>query len=181
MKNFISLATLFAVSLVPAAAQRIPVGTIINVRTIDRVESESSSSGATFRASLTDAIVVGGRTIAPAGADAQLRVVEVKQAGKVQGKAELTVTLASVTANGQVINLTTANTTSVGKGKGKGTGIKTGVGAGVGAALGAIFGGGRGAAIGAGAGAAAGAGVAMVMAGPRVVIPSETRLSFAVR
>ena len=181
MKNFISLTTLFALSLTVVAAQQIPAGTIINVRTIDRVESESSSSGETFRASLTDPIVVGGQTIAPAGADALLRVVDVKQAGKVKGKAELTVTLASVTAHGQVINLTTANTTSVGKGKGKGTGIKTGVGAGIGAALGAIFGGGKGAAIGAGAGAATGAGVAMVMSGPRVVIPSETRLSFAVR
>ena len=181
MKNFISLAALFALSVAPASAQQIPAGTIINVRTIDRVESESSSSGETFRASLTDPIVVSGRTIAPAGADAMLRVVDVKEAGKVRGKAELTVTLASITSNGQVINLTTANTTSVGKGKGKGTGIKTGVGAGIGAALGAIFGGGKGAAIGAGAGAATGAGVAMVMSGPRVVIPSETRLSFAVR
>jgi len=159
----------------------VPRGTTVNVRTIDRIESESSRTGQTFRASLADPLVVNGVTIAPVGSEAELRIVELKSAGKVRGNAELTVTLASVTALGEVINLSTENTTSRSGGKGKGTAVKTGVGAGIGAALGAIFGGGKGAAIGAGAGAATGAGVSMAMAGPRVVIPSETRMSFTVR
>jgi len=163
------------------AAVPVPRGTTITVRTIDRIESESSRTGQTFQASLADPLIVDGVTIAPLGSPAELRIEELKSAGKVRGNAELTVTLASVTANGAVINLTTENSTSRSGGKGKGTAVKTGIGAGIGAALGAIFGGGKGAAIGAGAGAATGAGVAMVMAGPRVVIPSETRLSFTVR
>jgi hypothetical protein len=180
MKKLI-FSTLASALLALAAVPRIPAGTIVSVRTIDRVESESSREGQFFRASLAEPIIVRGRTVAPAGSDAQLRVIDVKDAGKVKGSAELTVTLVSVTANGEVLNLTTENTTSKSGGKGKGTAVKTGVGAGIGAALGAIFGGGKGAAIGAGAGAATGAGVSMVMQGPRVVIPSETVLSFAVR
>jgi hypothetical protein len=164
-----------------AAIPQIPAGTVISVKTIDRIESDDSREGQMFRASLAEPIVVNGATVAPRGSDAQLKVVEVKDAGRVKGRAELTVTLVSVTADGQTVNLLTENTTSQSKGKGKGTATKTGIGAGVGAALGAIFGGGKGAAIGAGAGAATGAGVAMVMQGPRVVIPSETQLSFAVR
>ncbi len=163
------------------ASSRVPPGTAIAVRTIDRIESESSREGQFFRASLAEPIIVDGKILAPAGADAQLRIAEVRNAGKVRGNAELTVTLASVTVDGQEMSLSTENSTSTGKGKGKGTATKTGIGAGIGAALGAIFGGGKGAAIGAGAGAATGAGVAMVMSGPRVVIPSESRLSFVVR
>lgn len=160
---------------------QVPPGTVISVRTIDRVESDSSREGQLFRASLAEPIMVDGKIMAPTGADAQLKITEVKSAGKTRGNAELTVTLASITVDGQEMSLSTENTTSRGKGKGKGTATKTGIGAGIGAALGAIFGGGKGAAIGAGAGAATGAGVAMVMSGPRVVIPSETRLSFVVR
>ena len=169
----------FLVSLEGAA--RIPPGTTIQVRTIDRIESDSNREGQFFRASLAEPIILQGNTLAPTGADAQLRITEVRKSGKVRGNAELTVTLASVTVNGEVLNLNTENATTRGAGKGKGTAVKTGVGAGIGAALGAIFGGGKGAAIGAGAGAATGAGVSIVMSGPRVVIPSETRLSFTVR
>jgi hypothetical protein len=180
MKKLI-FSTLAGTLLALAAVPQIPPGTIISVTTIDRVESESSRQGQFFRASLAEPIKVNGRTIAPVGSDAQLRITDVKDSGKVKGSAELTVTLVSVTARGEILNLTTENTTTNSGGKGKGTAVKTGVGAGIGAALGAIFGGGKGAAIGAGAGAATGAGVSMVMQGPRVVIPSETRLSFAVR
>ena len=181
MKHFLLVSAIAACACL-AAATTIPRGTLVTVRTIDRVESESSREGQLFRASLAEPILVGGETVAPMGSEAQLRITEVKNAGKVRGKAELTVTLVSVTAaNGDVVNLVTENATRESGGKGKGTAVKTGVGAGIGAALGAIFGGGKGAAIGAGAGAATGAGVAMVMSGPRVVIPSETRLSFAVR
>ena len=55
------------------------------------------------------------------------------------------------------------------------------IGAAAGAILGGIFGGARGVAIGAGAGAGAGAAVAMATKGPRVSIPSETRLSFTIQ
>ena len=164
-----------------AAISQIPAGTVISVKTIDRIESDSNSQGQTFRASLAQPLVVDGRTVAPIGADAQLRVVELREAGRVAGKAEVAVTLFSVTAYGETMNVTTESAITKSGSKTKGTAVKTGIGAGVGAALGAIFGGGKGAAIGAGAGAATGAGVAMITKGPRVVIPSETLLTFAVR
>ncbi len=183
MKSLIrySLLNVLTAFVALSAITQIPPGTVVSVKTIDRVESDSNREGQTFRASLADPIVVNGNTVAPVGSDAELRIVELKEAGRVKGSAELTVTLVSVTANGERINLVTDNTTNKSGGKGKGTATKTGIGAGVGAALGAIFGGGKGAAIGAGAGAAAGAGVSMITSGPRVVIPSESRLSFVVR
>lgn len=49
----------------------------------------------------------------------------------------------------------------------------------LGAAIGALAGGGAGAGIGAGSGAAAGTLTRVVLSGPRVRIPAETRLQFA--
>lgn len=180
MKRLIST-MVAAAALTFAAIPQIPAGTVVSVKTIDRIESDSNTTGQTFRASLADPIIVNGNTVAPVGSDAVLTLVEAKDAGKIKGKAALTVTLTSVTANGETVNLLTESTTTKSGSKAKGTAVKTGVGAGIGAALGAIFGGGKGAAIGAGAGAATGAGVSMITKGPRVVIPSETLLSFAVR
>jgi outer membrane lipoprotein SlyB len=56
--------------------------------------------------------------------------------------------------------------------------VKSGGGAALGAIIGAIAGGGRGAAIGAVTGAAAGGAVQVMTKGPKVKIPSETRLTF---
>ena len=51
-------------------------------------------------------------------------------------------------------------------------------GAALGAIIGAIAGGGKGAAIGAVSGAGAGTAVQVITGGPKVQIPSETRLTF---
>jgi hypothetical protein len=171
---------MFCVTAAGAMAQRIPAGTVINVRTIDRIESKEAQVGRNYRASLAENVVVNGRTVAARGDEAQLQVVENNKAGKLKGNAELVVTLVSVRTNRRTLTLNTENSTTESGGKGKSSAIKTGVGAGIGAAIGAIAGGGKGAAIGAGVGAGAGAGVAM-MSGPRVEIPSETLLSFTVR
>ena len=164
-----------------AMAQKIPTGTVISVRTIDRIDSKETGLGRTYLASLMDDVVVGGQTIAVRGANAKLRVVTLKKAGKVKGNAELAVTLESLTrSNGRSARVSTENSTSASGGKGKDTALKVGIGAGIGAAIGAIAGGGKGAAIGAGVGGAAGTGLAL-MTGPHVVIPPETLMTFTVR
>jgi len=181
MKNALLTATfLFCATAAGALAQRIPAGTVINVRTIDRIESKEAQVGRNYRASLEQDLIVNGRTLAAKGAEAQLQVVENKKAGKLKGNAELVVTLVSLRTTRRTVNVNTENSTTESGGKGKSSAIKTGVGAGIGAAIGAIAGGGRGAAIGAGVGAGAGAGVAM-MSGPKVDIPSETPMTFTVR
>jgi len=182
MKNFAMTAIVYGLVLASGAlGQKIPSGTVISVRTIDRIDSKESGVGRTYQASLVDDVVVGGRTIAARGANAQLRVVEMKKAGKVKGNAELAVTLDGLTrSNGKMARVTTENSTTASGGKGKDSALKVGIGAGIGAAIGAIAGGGRGAAIGAGVGGAAGTGLAL-MTGPHVSIPSETPMTFTVR
>ena len=182
MKNLAMSAMALGFALASGAmAQKIPAGTVISVRTIDRIDSKESGVGRTYQASLVDDVVVGGRTIAARGANAQLRVVEMKKAGKVKGNAELAVTLDSLTrSKGTSTRVSTQNSTSASGGKGKDSALKVGIGAGIGAAIGAIAGGGKGAAIGAGVGGAAGTGLAL-MTGPHVVIPSETPMTFTVR
>ncbi len=181
MKNqWMTAIFLLCATAVSVMAQRIPAGTVINVRTIDRIESKEAQVGKNYRASLDQDLIVNGRTIAAKGAEAQLQVVENKKAGKLKGNAELVVTLVSLRTTRRTVTVNTENSTTESGGKGKSSAIKTGVGAGIGAAIGAIAGGGKGAAIGAGVGAGAGAGVAM-MSGPKVDIPSETMMSFTVR
>lgn len=160
--------------------QRIPKGTSITVRTAEAIDSSSADSSRTYRATLDEAIEKSGRTIVPKGADALLKVVEAKNAGRVKRQAELSVALASVSVAGRMVDVETESVTTKGGSRGKRTGVGTGVGAGLGAAIGAIAGGGKGAAIGAGAGAAAGAGTAIMTGGSKVKIPSETRLTFVV-
>jgi hypothetical protein len=156
----------------------IPAGTNLVVRIIDPVDSETASTGQTYRASIDQPISVAGEVLIRRGADAVVKLVEVKEAGKLTGKAELTLALASVTVDGKVIAINTQNIVEDSAARGKSTATKAGAGAVLGAVIGGIAGGGKGAAVGAGAGAGAGTAVEAVSKGPKVKIPSETRLTF---
>ncbi len=160
------------------ASKQVPQGTEVVVRLIDTIDSEKSKEGDTFRASLDEPLTVGNDQIAPRGADATLKLVQSKESGKLTGRAELTVDLASVTIGGKQVAFDTTSVTQTSSSRGKRTAeTAAGVGA-VGAIIGAIAGGGKGAAIGAASGAAAGVGAQVFMKGQRVLIPSETLLTF---
>jgi hypothetical protein len=156
----------------------IPSGTNLVVRIIDAVDSEKASAGQTFRASIDQPVTAGGEILIPRGADALVKLVEAKEAGKLTGHAELTLALSSVTVDGRVIEINTQSITQESDSRGKRTATKAGGGAVLGAIIGGLAGGAAGAAAGAGAGAAAGTGVEAVSKGPKVKIPSETRLTF---
>jgi hypothetical protein len=164
------------------AAVRAPVevtaGTNIVVRIIDPIDSEKATTGQTYRASIDQPIAVGGDIVIPRGADALVKLVESKEAGKLTGRAELTLQLDSVTVDGRVIQINTQNITQESDARGKRTATKAGGGAVLGAIIGGLAGGAGGAAAGAAAGGAAGAGVEAISKGPKVKIPSETRLTF---
>lgn len=164
------------------AAARGPVeisaGTNIVVRIIDAIDSEKAVTGQTYRASIDQPISVGDDVVIPRGADAMVKLVESKEAGKLTGRAELTIALQSVTVDGRSIPINTQNITQESDARGKRTATKAGGGAVLGAIIGGIAGGAGGAAAGAAAGGAAGAGVEAISKGPKVKIPSETRLTF---
>jgi hypothetical protein len=166
-------------ALVTKAGNReIPGGAQITVRLIDEIDSEKSREGEQFKASLDDPLTVNGETLAPRGADAMVRLATAKESGKLTGRAELTVELASVMISGLSVTFNTSSVSQASGSRGERTAKVTAGTAAVGAIIGAIAGGGRGAAIGAGAGAAAGAGSQVFMKGQRVRIPSETVLTF---
>lgn len=166
-------------SQTPAPPGRtIPSGTTITVRTIDAINSRTAKEGQVFHASLDQPITVGGALVAPAGADVSLKLVKVKQSGHFIGTTDLTVTIASLTINGKPVPLQVGEVVKSSSGRGKRSAIAVGGGAAVGAILGGIFGGKKGAAIGAAAGGGAGAAAQIVTKGQKVVIPSETLLTF---
>jgi hypothetical protein len=156
----------------------IPAGANIVVRLIDGVDSEKASVGQTFRAAIDQPISVAGEIVIPRGADAIVRLVDSKESGKLTGRAELTLSLSSITVDGKVVEINTQNITEESDARGKRTAAKSGGGAVLGAVIGGLAGGAKGAAAGAGAGAAAGAGVEAMSKGPKVKVPSETRLTF---
>jgi hypothetical protein len=165
----------------PASSLTIPSGTVIKVRMIDGVDSETSQLGQTFQASLDDPIVIEGQTVVPRGADIVAKLVEDKQSGKISGRTELTLDLVSMRVNGRMIDLTTQEVTTSSGSRGAKSAKVIGGAAAVGAVLGGIFGGGKGAAIGATSGAGAGGAVQVLTKGQRVKIPAETRLSFTLQ
>jgi hypothetical protein len=145
---------------------------------IDSVDSEVARVGQTFQASLDEAIVAGEQTLVPRGADVVVKLIDDKQAGKLTGSTELTLDLVSIKVDGREVDLKTQSVTQASESRTKDTAVKSGGGAALGAIIGAIAGGGRGAAIGAVTGAAAGGAVQVMTKGPKVKIPSETRLTF---
>jgi hypothetical protein len=182
--NFLVLATPVPEANSPqqatSAGANIPAGTVITVRTVDPIDSQKAQAGQTFRASLDEPIVANNQTVVVKGSDVLLKLLAVKQSGKITGSAELTVAVDSVMINGNRIALSTEGVTSASGGRGQKSAKVIGGTAAVGAVLGGIFGGVKGAAAGGAAGAGAGTAVQLVTKGQHVVIPSESRLSFSV-
>jgi len=156
----------------------LPEGTNFVVRMIDAVDSDKATVGQNYVAALDEPVVIDGETAIPRGADVVVKLVNAKEAGRISGRAELTLALWTVKVNGKVVDVNTQTITKASESKGGKTGAMAAGGAIVGAVIGGIAGGGKGAAIGAGAGGAAGAGAEAATKGPRVKIPAEARLTF---
>jgi hypothetical protein len=163
----------------PALPQSItlPVGTEIAVRTIDRIDSKTADLNKEYAASLDDPLVVDGATVAPANANAFLRVTDVKHP-KIKGRDSLSISLIAVVVNGQRVKVETGNVDSQSGSRAKSTATGAIAGGATGAVIGAVAGGGVGAAIGALAGGGAGAALGNVMGRKPVEIAPETRFTY---
>jgi hypothetical protein len=157
----------------------VPMGTRLMVRTIDPIDSNKNHVGDKFSATLEQALYVNDTLVAPKGTEVYGRLDEAKEAGHIQGKSELKLSLTGIAINGQTVALSTGDYQLSGKSRGGNTAAKVGGGAALGAVIGAIAGGGKGAAIGAGVGAGAGTAVQVMTRGEQVHVPSETLLEFA--
>ncbi len=164
-----------------ARSLTVPAGTRLMVRMIDGVNSDTNRVGDRFHASLIEDLVVDGVTVAPRGADVYGRLVEAREAGRIQGQSELRLELSEIMLNNRLYNIQTGDYQVEGESRGKDTVKKGAGGAAIGAIIGAIAGGGKGAAIGAGVGSAAGVGTQVITRGQKVSVPPETVLEFTVQ
>lgn len=156
--------------------------TKVYVRLIDSIDSKRDHVSQTFRASLDRALyAVNGTLFATPGTDCLVVLVEQKEAGHFTGQAQLSVALQSITIGTQTIDLASTLQRQASASQGGRSAATIGGAAGLGAVIGALAGGGTGAAIGAGSGAAAGTLTRVLLSGPRVRIPAEAHLQFALR
>jgi hypothetical protein len=160
----------------------LPAGSEITVRTTAGISTKSNQPGQSFSAVLEQPIVENDWVIAAKGALIGGIITECDPGGRLQGVAQLAVTLQRLTlADGRIIEIQTfpirrqAQST-----KGKDA-QKIGIGAGIGAAVGAVAGGGKGAAIGAAVGGGAGSGVVLATHGEPAAIGSESKLTFTLK
>jgi hypothetical protein len=148
------------------------------VRLIDPIDTERSKVGDTFRATVSQPVMVGDEVVIPNDADIEGQIVSATSAGHFTGQSAIALTLTRLRMNGKSYALRTSQYEQQGSSRGKRTAATVGGGAALGAIIGGIAGGGKGAAIGAGVGAGAGTGVQAATKGQQIKLPSETVLNF---
>jgi hypothetical protein len=162
----------------PAPKITVPSGTPLHIVLQQGVGTDASNPGSQFTAVLADPVVIDGKTILDKGAAIEGRVVDVKKAGRVKGRATLSLQLTSVEHGGKPVSIETKTFVGVAKDNKKRDAAIIGGGAGVGAVIGAIAGGGKGAATGAAVGGAGGTGAVLATRGDDLHYPPESRLNF---
>lgn len=162
-----------------ASAQTVPAGTSITVGTDSQISSANAHVGQSFNANLLRDLVVGGKTIAKAGAPAKGRVTYAKSSGRLHGPGQVTIRLTSIQlADGKTLSVLTSSFRAQGKSHTKSNVTKIGGGAAAGALIGGLVGGGKGALIGTAVGAGAGTGVAAATGKEEAVVHAETAITF---
>jgi hypothetical protein len=162
----------------PRRVVTVPQGTGFSVRLVDPIDTERNKVGDTFRATVSQPVMIGDEVVIPTDADVEGQVVDSKSAGHFEGRSAIALTLTRLRMNGKTYTLRTNQYDQQGASRGKRTAATVGGGAALGAIIGGIAGGGKGAAIGAGVGAGAGTGVQAATKGQQIKLPSETVLNF---
>jgi hypothetical protein len=156
----------------------VPAGTDLVISLGQSLGSKTSQSGQSFLATVAQPVTVGGQPAIPKGSSVTGAVLTAKEKGKIKGEGQLSLTLRSISINGQTYQIQTGVLDSTVKGKGKRTAVTTGGGAAGGALIGGIAGGGKGAGIGALVGAGAGFVGGAFTGNKQIELPAETVLTF---
>lgn len=148
----------------------IPAGTLLRLRLENGVGSDISRVEGPVHASLVNPIVIGGRTVLPAGSEASGVVTQAVRAGKVKGRARLGMRFNELAPSGsrERYRISTNSWTRVAPSTRKKDAATIGVPAAGGAIVGALVGGKKGAAIGAAAGGGGGTAVVLSTRGKEV-------------
>ena len=161
-----------------SVAVTLPQATAIHVTLDQTLASDQSRPGDHFEATISEPVVIEGKTVIPQGAYAEGLVVDARQSGRLKGRARLQLELDSVSVNGQNYGVRTTFFRKAGGDHKKRNWEWIGGGAGGGALIGALAGGGKGALIGGPVGAGAGTTVAFLTGKKDIRLRPETPLTF---
>src|SRR5690349_10614240 len=149
----------------------VPAGTSLSVTILSNLASNTSHVEDAVKASLAEPVVVDGVTAVPAKAQITGTVTDVKESGRVKGKASLALRFDRLIVRGETQRISSARVMLEAQDNKKSDVKKGGLGAGLGAVVGGVVGGGKGAAIGAVAG---GTGAILGTKGGEISVPAGT-------
>lgn len=156
----------------------VPESTALRVTLDQSISSDQNRPGDRFEATVSEPVVIDGKTVIPEGARATGLVVDAHHSGRLMGRAALTLALQSVDVDGKSYDIRTTTPGRVGRGHKKRNWALIGGGAAGGALIGAAAGGGEGALIGAPIGAGAGVATAFFTGKRDIRLAAETHLRF---
>jgi hypothetical protein len=187
-RNYIAIVATALIALVTAlgattALRRpdpvtVPEATPIHVTLDNAIASDRNRPGDHFEATVSEPVVIDGKTVIPEGARATGLVVDTHPSGRLMGRARLRVALEAMQLNGNSYQIRTYSDARVGGRHKKRNLVLIGGGAGGGMLVGAVAAGGKGALIGGPIGAGAGTVAALVTGKKDIRLPAETRLTF---
>lgn len=156
----------------------VPEGTTV-VATLDtRLSTETNHAGDPFAATTVEPIVVGGKTVFPAGTRITGALQDVQASGRIEGRARMTLAYHGIVDAAEETHAISASPLTVQAASETHSDVeKIAAGGVLGAIVGGIKGGGKGAAIGAGAGAGAGTVLMLATKGDDVELAVGQRLN----
>ncbi len=156
----------------------IPQGTPVAIRLQHSISSASATSGDSFDFVLVEPLVVNGKTVAPAGASGEGRVVAARKSGRLHNAGYLRLALASIEVGGKQVPIQSSSVFVSGGSYKKRNWAWIGGGAGAGALIGGLAGGPKGMLIGSAIGAGSGTTAAYATGKKEVGFSAERRLTF---
>jgi hypothetical protein len=156
----------------------LPEHTAIHVTLDQAVATDRSRPGDHFAATVSEPVIVDGKTVIPKGAHAEGVVVDARKSGRLRGRARLQLALQTLAVDGQSYDVRTTVRTRTGHDHKKRNLGLLGGGAGGGLLIGALAGGGKGALIGGPIGLGAGTTVALLTGKKDIRLRAETPLKF---
>ena len=158
---------------------RVPVGTVLEVRLAEPMSTRTHKAGDEFVAILDQDVVVDGKVVFPEGAKAYGTLLAADESGRVEGRAEMTITLTELRLREEPLRVKTGNITIQAEGTQSRDAKVIGGAAGVGALLGGIIAGKKGVAVGAAVGGGAGTATVLTTKGKEVEFEPEHKFSFS--
>jgi len=154
----------------------IPDNTVLDVTLNTALASDTSRIEQRVNGTVASPVTVDGVTVIPSGSSVSGNVTNVKESGKVKGRAQLAFSFNRLSVGGTTYDIDTKPFSFVAESTKKDDAVKIGVGAGAGAVIGAIAGGKKGAAIGSAIGGGAGTGVVLATDGKEIRLAEGRKL-----